>query len=53
MQRTREGSPAITLSTPTRYVHTVNEMIHQADLQASITLLARYLEDAHNGDYSL
>ena len=53
MQRTREGSPTITLSTPTRYVHTVNEMIHQADLQASITLLARYLEDAHNGDYSL
>ncbi|HEU5228408.1 MAG TPA: M42 family metallopeptidase [Ktedonobacteraceae bacterium] len=53
MQRAREGSPAITLSTPTRYVHTVNEMIHQADLAASITLLARYLEDAHNGDYSL
>jgi tetrahedral aminopeptidase len=53
MQRTREGSPTITLSTPTRYVHTVNEMIHLADLEASITLLARYLEDAHNGDYSL
>ena len=53
MQRAREGSPTITLSTPTRYVHTVNEMIHQADLEASITLLARYLEDAHNGDYSL
>jgi endoglucanase len=53
MQRTREGSPAITLSVPTRYVHTVNEMLHQTDLQASITLLARYLEDAHHGDYSL
>ncbi|HEU5380814.1 MAG TPA: M42 family metallopeptidase [Ktedonobacteraceae bacterium] len=53
MQRTRAGSPSITLSTPSRYVHTVNEMIHQADLEASITLLARYLEDAHNGDYSL
>ncbi len=53
MQRSREGSPTITLSTPTRYVHTVNEMIHQADLEASIALLARYLEDAHNGDYSL
>lgn len=52
MQRTRAGSPTITLSTPTRYVHTVNEMIHQADLQASISLLARYLEDAHNGDYA-
>ncbi|QBD74573.1 M42 family peptidase [Ktedonosporobacter rubrisoli] len=52
MQRAREGSPTITLSTPTRYVHTVNEMIHRADLEASINLLARYLEDAHNGDYS-
>jgi tetrahedral aminopeptidase len=49
----REGSPTITLSTPTRYVHTVNEMIHQTDLEASITLLARYLEDAHNGNDSL
>lgn len=53
MQRAREGSPSITLSTPSRYVHTVNEMLHQADLEASIALLARYLEDAHNGDYSL
>ncbi len=53
MQRAREGSYSITLSTPSRYVHTVNEMIHQADLEASITLLARYLEDAHNGDYAL
>ncbi|MEO7021279.1 MAG: M42 family metallopeptidase [Ktedonobacteraceae bacterium] len=53
MQRVREGSPSITLSTPSRYVHTVNEMIHQADLEATITLLTRYLEDAHNGDYSL
>ncbi len=53
MQRAREGSYSITLSTPSRYVHTVNEMIHQGDLEASITLLARYLEDAHNGDYSL
>ncbi|GLV60851.1 peptidase M42 [Dictyobacter sp. S3.2.2.5] len=52
MQRVREGSPTITLSTPTRYVHTVNEMIQQADLEASINLLARYLEDAHNGDYA-
>ncbi|HLX40862.1 MAG TPA: M42 family metallopeptidase [Ktedonobacteraceae bacterium] len=53
MQRAREGSPSITLSTPSRYVHTVNEMVHQSDLEASITLLARYLEAAHNGDFSL
>jgi len=53
MQLAREGSPSITLSTPSRYVHTVNEMIHQADLEATIALLTRYLEDAHHGDYSL
>ncbi len=46
-------SCAITVSIPSRYVHTVNEMISVADLDAAATLLARYLEDAHNGDYTL
>jgi endoglucanase len=40
MQRVRGGSAAITLSTPTRYVHTVNEMVHKTDVQAGIDLLA-------------
>ncbi|HEX9068935.1 MAG TPA: M42 family metallopeptidase [Ktedonobacterales bacterium] len=53
MQRTRGGSAAITVSIPTRYIHTVNEMVNLHDLDAAATLLARYLEDAHNGDYSL
>ena len=53
MQRARAGSAAITLSTPTRYVHTVNEMAHKEDVQASITLLARFLERAHEVEYSL
>lgn len=53
MQRTRAGSAAITLSIPTRYIHTVNEMVNLRDLDATIELLARYLEDAHTGDYSL
>jgi putative aminopeptidase FrvX len=52
MQRSRGGMPAITLSIPTRYVHTVNEMCAVTDIQASIDLLARYLEHAHEGDYS-
>ena len=47
MQRVRGGSAAITLSTPTRYVHTVNEMVHKTDVQAGIDLLARVLERAH------
>ena len=51
MQRSRGGVPAITLSIPTRYVHTVNEMCQVSDIQASIDLLARYLEHAHEGNY--
>ncbi|MEX1157624.1 MAG: M42 family metallopeptidase [Thermomicrobiales bacterium] len=50
-QRTRGGVPAITISIPTRYVHTVNEMASIADVNAAVSLLARYLESAHEGDY--
>jgi tetrahedral aminopeptidase len=53
MQRARGGAPAITLSIPSRYVHTVNEMADLSDLDAASTLLARYLEDAHAGEYDL
>lgn len=53
MQLARAGSAAITLSTPTRYVHTVNEMAHKDDIQAGIDLLARVLERAHEIDYHL
>ncbi len=53
MQRVRGGSAAITLSTPTRYVHTVNEMVHRTDVQAGIDLLARVLERAHEIDTAL
>jgi tetrahedral aminopeptidase len=53
MQRARHGAAAITLSIPSRYVHTVNEMVSQHDLDAAITLLARYLEEAHTGSYDL
>ncbi len=53
VQRLHGGIPAITLSIPCRYVHTVNEMVSGDDVQAAITLLARYLEEAHTGDYAL
>jgi tetrahedral aminopeptidase len=53
IQRSRSGVPAITISTPTRYLHTVNEMVSGADVEAAIQLLARYLEEAHTGDYRL
>lgn len=52
IQRLHGGIPSFTLSIPTRYVHTVNETVHEDDVQACIDLLARYLEDAANGDYT-
>lgn len=53
LQRARGGSVSITLSVPTRYLHTVNEMTTEKDIEATINLLAAYLEVAHLGDYAL
>ncbi len=53
IQRLHGGIPAMTLSIPTRYVHSVNEMVNADDVQACINLLARYLEESHTGDYAL
>jgi putative aminopeptidase FrvX len=53
MQRVRGGAPAITLSIPTRYVHTANETADRGDIAASISLLARFLEDAGSRSYQL
>ena len=52
VQRLHGGIPSFTLSIPSRYVHTVNETVDADDVQACIDLLARYIEDAHNGDYA-
>jgi tetrahedral aminopeptidase len=46
IQRLHGGIPAITLSIPCRYVHTVNETVHEDDVRACIDLLARYVEEA-------
>jgi putative aminopeptidase FrvX len=35
-----------------RYVHSVNEMVNQGDLENSVTLLAKYLEAAGSRDYA-
>jgi putative aminopeptidase FrvX len=53
IQRARAGVVTMTLSVPVRYVHTVNEMAAISDIEAAVTLLARYLEEAHTGDYAL
>lgn len=44
IQRSRGGFRTMTLSIPTRYIHTVTECIHQRDLQSAIDLLAAWLE---------
>ncbi len=43
MQRSRAGHRTMTLSIPTRYIHTVTEMVHRDDLHAARDLLAAWL----------
>lgn len=52
LQRSREGSASITISVPTRYIHTVNELVMRSDVEGAIALLSSYLAEAHNGDYA-
>jgi endoglucanase len=51
IQRVRAGVPVCTISTPTRYVHTSIEMCHKQDIEASIALLAAFIEEGHQHDY--
>ncbi len=53
MERARTGCPVVTISIPTRYVHTAVESAHRRDIQACVDLLARFLETAHAGDFRL
>jgi endoglucanase len=46
LQRAAGGSRVLTLSCPTRYIHTVTEAVHMDDLHACRDLLAAYLTDA-------
>jgi endoglucanase len=46
LQRARQGAPAVTISTPCRYVHSPVEMVHRRDVEASIALLVAFLEEA-------
>lgn len=43
LQRARAGSKAITLSIPTRYIHTVTESINKNDALGAVNLLAAWL----------
>lgn len=46
IQRSRAGIRTLTLSCPTRYIHTVTEMVHLEDLTACRDLVRAYLEEA-------
>jgi endoglucanase len=46
IQRSASGVRTMTLVCPTRYIHTITEMIHLDDLHACRDLLAAYLTDA-------
>ncbi|MBA3276352.1 MAG: M20/M25/M40 family metallo-hydrolase, partial [Chloroflexia bacterium] len=51
-QTSRGGIATSTISIPTRYVHTVNEMAHVDDIQASVDLLAAFLNAAGTKSYA-
>ena len=53
IQRIQAGVPVITLSIPTRYVHTSIELADKGDIKAAIQLLAAFLEDGHRADLDL
>lgn len=53
LQLAREGAAVVTLSIPTRYVHSVVEAAHVRDIEAAIDLLAASLERCHEADLRL
>ena len=53
LQRAGKGAAAGCISIPTRYVHSVIEMCHKEDIQASIDLLAAFIESGHRENYAL
>jgi len=53
IQPAREGVAVVTISIPTRYVHTVVETAHKEDIEAAINLLIAFLEPCHQADLRL
>jgi putative aminopeptidase FrvX len=43
IHQARAGLKTITISIPTRYIHTVTESVHKKDLEAAVSLLAAWL----------
>lgn len=53
IERSQSGCPVITLSVPTRYVHSNVETLNKEDINNTAELLAKFLETAHTGEFSL
>ncbi len=53
IERIQTGCPVITLSVPTRHVHSNVETINKEDIKNTAVLLAKFLETAHKGDFAL
>ena len=53
IDRSRAGVRAITISIPTRYSHTVNEMASLSDIAGTVELLTHFLREAHQLDLGL
>ena len=53
LQLAREGAAVVTLSIPTRYVHSVVEAAHKRDIEAAIELLTAFLARCHEADLKL
>lgn len=51
IQKTRCGVIAGGISVPSRYIHSVVEMCHRDDIEASIQLLVYFLENIHHADF--
>jgi endoglucanase len=53
MQRIQAGVPVITLSIPTRYLHTSIELAYKKDIEAAVKLLVAFIEEGQTADLSL
>ncbi len=47
MQRNKTGAYACTIGAPTRYMHSTTQLARKDDIEATIRLLAAFLENAH------